>query len=196
MVTPFLPPAALRWFGVRDRRLPARIPPWLDPRYVVRGATSSRPRHLPWRLWSEQQLQGFHGSTVTMEADEACATLNGVTIRRPLADVDFWEFFLSLRAEVKFPDRAPKSLVRSLLRGRVPDEILDRRDKTVFDDHALRQIDYAALEKTLGDRGDGYRMAGVDYTVLRERIRQRQLDLADWVWAKDLARVHAFVSLS
>jgi hypothetical protein len=162
---------------------------------VQRAAAASAPSLPPWQLWRRQQLQGFHGSTVTMEADEVCATLNGVTIRRPLADVDFWEFFLSLRAEVKFPDRAPKSLVRSLLRDRVPDEILDRRHKTVFDDHALRQIDYEALADLLGAEGDGYRVPGVDYRLLHQRIQRRELDLADWVWARDLARIHAFVSL-
>jgi hypothetical protein len=65
----------------------------------------------------------------------------------------------------------------------------------VFDDHALRQIDYAALDDLLGTESNGYRMPGVDYGLLCQRMHRRQLDLADWVWARDLARIHAFASL-
>jgi hypothetical protein len=39
-----------------------------------------------------------------MEAGEICATLAGVTVGRPFADIDLWEFFLSLPAEIKYPD--------------------------------------------------------------------------------------------
>ena len=37
--------------------------------------------------------------------------MHGVDVRRPFVDVDLWEFFLSLRAEVKFPDTRSKTLV-------------------------------------------------------------------------------------
>ena len=40
------------------------------------------------------------------------------------------------------PDTRRKTLVKRCLRGRVPDAILDRRDKTVFGEHLLTHADY------------------------------------------------------
>ena len=172
---------------------PQRIPEWLDARKV---------NEVPFRAdlvppirsrWTAQQLLPFGGSTITMEADELCAALNQVTVRRPFADIDLWEFFLSLRAETKFPDLGTKTLVRKLLRGKLPDEILDRRDKTVFDDHVMAQIDYPTLRRFL--TAPQYRMKGVNYSLLNRRIERKDFSLIDWFWANDLARIHAFLSL-
>jgi asparagine synthase (glutamine-hydrolysing) len=127
-----------------------------------------------------------------MEADDICQELCGVRRRRPWADVDLWEFFLSLRAEVKFPDTRGKTLVRRLLRGRVPDAILDRRDKTLFDEAVMKRIDYPALRRWLLDPPD--RIPGVDYRELKARLENESLEITDFMWAKDLASVHAFLS--
>ena len=143
--------------------------------------------------WSALQLAAFNGCAVTMEAGDLCAALNGVKVRRPFADVDLWEFFLSLPAEMKFPDLRSKTLVRRLLRGKLPDAILDRRDKTVFDDHIMSRIDYATLRQFLVD--PNHRVAGVDYQRLAARIEQADFQLVDWLWANDLVRIHAFLSL-
>jgi hypothetical protein len=128
-----------------------------------------------------------------MEADEIFADRLGITVRRPFADRDLWEFLLSLRAEVKHPDPLPKSLLRNAMRGRLPDTILWRTDKTVFDEHML---DTAPYDQLLGWVDDSdYRMPGVDYPRLVEHIELRDLSSQDLMWAYDLARVHAFVSL-
>jgi asparagine synthetase B (glutamine-hydrolysing) len=171
---------------------PKRIPDWLDHRKV---------NEIPYRAdllqparerWSALQLVAFEGSTITMEADELCATLNGVTIRRPFTDIDVWEFFLSLPAEVKFPDLAWKTLVRRLLRGKLPDEILDRRNKTIFDDHVMARLDYAVLEQFLAK--PNHHISGVDYRRLQAHVERRDFKLVDWLWANDLVRIHAFLS--
>jgi len=141
--------------------------------------------------WSYEQLGGFEGCTITMEADELCAALAGITVRRPFADIDLWEFFLSLPAELKCPDLRSKSLVRGLLRGRLPDAILDRRDKTVFNDHVMSQIDYWVLQRHLGD--PSHQLPGVDYRRLAQRIEQRNFTRFDWFWAQELTRIHAFL---
>jgi hypothetical protein len=115
----------------------------------------------------------------------------GIRVRRPWADVDLWEFFLSLPAETKFPDARRKALARELLRGRVPDVILDRKGKVVFDDSIMERIDYPALRRWLVD--PPVRVRGVDYELLEKRLADEDFGVWDHIWAKDLAAVHAFV---
>jgi hypothetical protein len=144
------------------------------------------------KRWANVQLSPFSDVGLAMEADDVNQQLCGLVCRRPWADVDLWEFFLSLPAEVKFPDTRGKTLVRRLLRGRVPDPILDRRDKTVFDDSVLASIDYRTLRRWLTD--PRHRLKGVRYDLLRERLDSETLELSEFGWAKDLASVHAFLS--
>ena len=138
------------------------------------------------------QLWGTQGSTITMEADLICGIMAGVTIRRPLADVDLWEFFLSLPGEIKFPVLQWKALARRSLRGVIPDEILDRPKKTVFNDHMMQQIDYPTLRRLLVS--PAYRVPGVNYERLAERLQREDLGFLDWVRVKELARCHAFLN--
>jgi asparagine synthase (glutamine-hydrolysing) len=179
----------LHW---RKLDAPQRIPDWLDVRKVnevpFRGdlLPPSRER------WRRLQLAGTAGATISIEADETCAAFSGVTIRRPLADIDLWEFFLSLRAEVKCPDLRFKSLARGMLRGILPDEILDRKRKTLFNDHVMTQVDYPTLKRLLVN--PRHRLPAVDYTRLAQRIEQQDMNRFDWFWAKDLAWIHAFLN--
>ena len=114
-------------------------------------------------------------------------------VRRPWADVDLWEFFLSLRAETKFPDERRKGLAsRNLLRGRIPDAIVDRKGKTVFNDSIMERIDYAALRRWLVDPPCGWRGR---LRALGKASGRRGLRMRDLMWARDLAAIHAFVSL-
>jgi len=112
-------------------------------------------------------------------------------VRRPFVDVDLWEFFLSLRAEVKFPDTRRKTLVRRSLRGRLPDELLDRRDKTVFGEHLLTHADYDLMRRYLVD--PKHRIGGVDYARLAQRLEQGGFTLWEYCWARDLTSAHAFL---
>jgi asparagine synthase (glutamine-hydrolysing) len=179
------PAVALRW---RLRR--AGIPAWLDRRRVNAAAARSI---VPGReRWRKVQLGAFQGPGISVEADAVCQEVTGVRNRRPWADIDLWEFFLSLPAEVKFPDRGRKTLVRRLLRGRVPAVILDRQDKTLFDESIMAHIDYPTLRRWL--IRPHHRVAGVRYDILEHRLEQGRMDLAEFVWAKDLAAVHAFLS--
>jgi hypothetical protein len=38
-------------------------------------------------------------------------------------------------------------------------------------------------------------MPGVDYGLLHDRIVGQEMDVAEFIWAKDLAATHAFLSL-
>ena len=193
LLLPFVPGRLANWY-LRARHLnrPRFAPDWIEPRKFdeVPGRFDLLP---PSRSrWSALQLLAFQGSTITLEADEVCARLNGVTVRYPFADVDLWEFFLSLPAEHKFPDLRSKTLMRRLLGGRVPNAVLQRRDKTAFDDHVSAQMDYPTLRRFLIAPRHG--IDGVDYRRLAERLERADFGLFDWVWAKDLALIHAFLS--
>jgi asparagine synthase (glutamine-hydrolysing) len=189
----FVPGRWANWY-LHWRRLdaPQRIPDWLDARHVNKVPYRSDLLPRGRERWRDVQLAGTKGSTITMEADEICGARAGVTVRRPFADIDLWEFFLGLPAEVKFPDLRFKTLLRRLLRGTVPDAILDRRRKTVFDDHVMTQVDYPTLQRLLVE--PRYRMRGVDYQRLASRVERRDFNRFDWMWAQDLARVHAFLN--
>lgn len=187
LANPFVPTrvSAHRWARSRTD-----VPMWLDRRRVNERAVKSI---VPAReRWAKVQLSPFSGVGLTMEAEDVCQQVCGLVCRRPWADVDLWEFFLSLPAEVKFPDVRGKTLVRGLLRGRVADRILDRRDKTYFDDSVRANIDYPALRRWLSD--PPHRLKGVRYDLLRERLDSENLELSEFGWAKDLASVHAFLS--
>jgi hypothetical protein len=145
------------------------------------------------RRWHDQQLKGFIGPGLTIEADEILQSIHGVQMRRPWADVDLWEFFLTIPAEVKFPDNAAKTLIRRLLRGKVPDVILDRKEKTLFTEFTMARVNYPALRRWLVQ--PKFRMPDVDYERLALRLQQEDLDPLDFRWAKDLAAIHAFLDL-
>ncbi len=166
---------------------PASVPAWIDrSRLVPDDPVSARER------WRDSQLTGFVGPGISLEAEEVCQQVCGVRSRKPWTDIDLWEFFLSLPAEMKFPDLRAKGLVRDLLRGRVPDEILDRRDKTVFDAAAMADVDYAALRGLLID--SPHRISGVDYRRLAAALDAERLTPIEYRWARNLANVHAFLS--
>jgi asparagine synthetase B (glutamine-hydrolysing) len=189
LATPMVP---ARLAPLASRRLGRRpLPDWLDPAEVDREQYRADLEVPVRRRWLDQQLLAFPGAGVSIEADELVADLHGVDVRRPFADVDLWEFFLSLPAERKFPDSGSKALVKRLTRGRVPDEILDRRDKTVFNEHVLAHVDYELLRRLLST--PGHRLAGVRYERLGERLQAEDLGPVDLFWVRDLASVHAFL---
>jgi asparagine synthase (glutamine-hydrolysing) len=183
-----LEPRALT--AARWRRRSVGAPSWIDGRKAAEVAGSSAEP--AWRRWQAVQLSPFVGPGLTTEAEEICQAVTGVRSRKPWADIDLWELFLSLPAEMKFPDHRSKTLVKRLLRGRIPDEILDRRDKTVFDDSLMANIDYPTLRRWLVAAPE-VRLDGIDYAALRERLDQEKLELPELLWARNLAAVHAFL---
>ena len=192
-LTALVPGRLANWYFSRRGPAPGQeTPDWLE-RPKARRSTPRRDFiPSPRERWRDLQLWGTTGSTITMEADAICGFMAGVTIRRPLADVDLWEFFLSLPPEVKFPVLEWKALARRALRGVVPDEILDRPKKTLFNDHVTRQIDYAALRRLVVS--PSYRIPGVNYERLAARIERQDFGFMDWIRARELARCHAFLN--
>lgn len=187
----FLP----RWaMAAHVRRNPLlAMPDWLD----ARKASVGRARHaLPGRrYWPISQLAAFgDGSSLTLEASSIIQARDRVRIRQPWADVDLWEFFLSLPAEVKFPEPQVKALVRKLLRGKVPDMIVDRQDKPVLNEwFEATSLDYESLRRWL--HSPKHRVLGIDYDRLAQHLEREDMDLAGYIWAKDLAAMQSFLSL-
>jgi asparagine synthase (glutamine-hydrolysing) len=188
-LTAALAPVALHAARLRQNRV--GVPGWVDVRKAREAAADSLVG--PRRRWAKLQISPLLAVTASLEAEEVCQAVCGVRARRPWSDVDLWEFFLSLPAEVKFPGTRSKSLLRRLLRPRLPAEILDRRDKTVFDESMLANIDYSTLRRLLVD--PEHRIGGVDYELLGEHLRRQDLDIVDYTWAMKLAAIHAFLSV-
>ncbi|HSK15141.1 MAG TPA: asparagine synthase-related protein [Gaiellaceae bacterium] len=173
------------------RNPPGFLPPWIDlARIGARDAGHALPAR---RRWISAQLP-FFGADPIGEADVYSHALYGIRARRPWADVDVWEFFLGLPAEHKFPDYRIKGFVRNAFRGVVPDEILDRRDKTYIDRWFQEMaFDYPAVRHWVSR--DGFRIRGVDYERLRAELEREEMPLPHYLWARDLACVHAFIDL-
>lgn len=147
------------------------------------------------RRWSQTQLHFAIGPTITgVEIASLCAAHTGVRFRWPLADLDLWEFFLSLPAHDKFPGDAPKSLIRRVMRGRLPDAILDRRDKTTFGEDVRQRADYGELRRWTIE--SDFRLEGVDYGLLAERLADEDMPMYELSQASTLASIHAFVEIS
>lgn len=193
LVLSLSPPALATRYKRRYRRDWRGTPAWIDSD-AVRGI-GERPdlAHPARRRWLVSQVRatGQGHASSTLEADEICASYCGVQIRRPFADVDLWEFFLSMRAEIKFPTRTSKILIRRAVDGLLPDEIVWRRDKTAFDRHVLATAEWPELRRWI--LGSEHRIAGIDYGVLAERLSGEDMDVMELRWTRDLARVHAFL---
>jgi asparagine synthase (glutamine-hydrolysing) len=174
------------------RRWRPRFPAtdWIEHRRILRAVQSESVS--PWERWRRQQLAAFRGPGITLEAYQTYQEAAGVRVRNPWGDIDLWEFFLSIPAEQKFPTVQGKYLVRTLMRGRLPDVILDRRDKTVLDEFVVAGFDYPSLRRWL--QQPEYRMAGVDYTALCRHLEAEDLTTFGYLWAKDLAGIHAFLA--
>lgn len=187
-----LAPAPLRRMVMHRRaaRFVLPTPPWVGEARVRQHRRMSADGDQG--RWAHLQLSAFAGPGLSVEADNVIQAVAGVSARQPFGDIDLWNFFLSLPAQLKFPNQEGKGLLRQLMRGRVPDEILDRRSKTVFGTATLGRLDYAVLQRWLVD--PEVRVPGIDYSLLAEALAARNLDLAGVMWAKDLASAHAFLS--
>jgi hypothetical protein len=166
-------------------------PAWLDGHHL--NAVNAENLVSPWDRYRWEQVGFFLGPPIGAEADATVQAVCGVRNRRPWVDVDLAEFFISLPAEVKFPDFRFKTFAKRLLRGRVPDEILDRRDKTYFNARLMGTVDWESLRRWLVE--PSYRLPGVDYGLLADKIERREFTIGDFKWAVDLAKTHAFMSL-
>jgi len=182
-------PRGVEALYLRHSRGGIPVPEWMDEQRLRNRESrfATRPR----RRWPEDQIALLKGATLHEEADETVETACGIRVRRPFGDVDLWEFFLGLPAEVKYPDARRKGLLRKLLQSRVPASILERADKTVFDEAMMARADYGALRRWLVD--PPVRLRGIDYGALAAHVEREDLDLNGLLWAQNLASIQAWL---
>ena len=185
------------WAGEAYTRRFRRAP---DPAtWLVRSFMTGLDRHWamerrPGRRWADIQLFFATGpSYAGLEIAAVMGDVAGVRTRRPLADRDVWEFFLSLPPETKFPDAHTKSLVRMILDGRAPREVVWRTDKTVFNEDSLSRAEYPFLFERLSD---GFRLPGVKYQELIRSLEHGSMTMWELSMARNLASIHSFVAVS
>jgi asparagine synthase (glutamine-hydrolysing) len=168
------------------------LPPWVStsalPWFTDRGRIPSVGDR--WPTIQLQPIMGDHA--VSFDDVDIASSLPGIAVRHPLVDRDLWEFALSLRAEVKYPTLQPKALMRMAMDGLLPPEIVERRNKTYFDEAGLEKIDRKDLARWIST--GAHRFDGVDYQVLRQRLESGDMNLNELDWAKNLARCHAFLA--
>lgn len=188
-----LAPTALMTAWVnRSPKRPRDLPGWIDYDRLMAARVGTPPWQLGRRQrWPEMQVSILKGPGIAFEASEICAAVCGVDSRRPFADVDLWEFVLSLPAEVKFPNHRTKPLLRRAMRGVLPDRLIDRKDKTLFNEYHLDRADYPKLRRLLVET-PRY-LEGIDYDRLREDLMAEDMNVMELQWARDVARVHAFL---
>jgi asparagine synthase (glutamine-hydrolysing) len=185
----FMTPRMRRaWARLRPAAI--QVPEWVDESRLrrVEGRWATRARD----MWRGYQTAIFSGPDHAAEAEDVVEAVTGMTVRRPFADLDLVEFFLSLPAEQKFPDTHFKSLLRSFLRGRLPDAMLDRPRKAVFNDAVMARADHSRLRELLID--PPHRLGGIDYELLRDRLEAGDLEIGEYERAKNLAAVHAYLA--
>jgi len=176
---------------IRGPARAAGLPPWIDEGRLARAEIAVlQPAR---RRWISSQLAGLSGPGITNEVDEVCQEVSGIMSRRPWVDVDLFEFFFSLAPEIKYQGGRRKDLVRILMRGRVPDSILDRPTKTLFNASIMARVRYDELRRWLLD--PPVHVRGVRYDLLADRLQAEDMSLMEYQWAKDLACVHAFLAL-
>lgn len=174
------------------RRLTSNPTIVMRPEWITHGPRPEQYADVPLReRWRRDQLSFFGGAAVLLETHDTIQSWSGIRVRQPWADLDLWEFFLGLQAEVKHSYPRSKGLLREMLRGRVPDYILDRRDKTVFDDNLKSKMDRAALGRWLVD--PSHRLPWINYALLAQAIDKPDLSIREFMWMKDLAAVQAFL---
>jgi hypothetical protein len=167
---------------------------WLDRSFMPGLDKRWDLERSPRRRWADIQLFFATGPSFPgLEAATIMGDAAGVRTRRPLADRKVWEFFLSLPPETKFPDAHTKSLIRLMLDGRAPSEVVWRTDKTVFDEDSLGRAEYAYLIERLSD---GFRLPGVDYAELLGRLESGSMSMWELSMARTLVSIHAFVAVA
>ncbi|MDP2331897.1 MAG: asparagine synthase-related protein [Reyranella sp.] len=125
--------ATFRRYAGRRRAIegPLAVPPWLDRALVrrvdleerLRGVGAARePRH-PWHPQAVASFNDPIWSAVFADLDHE-ETLAPLVWRHPFLDLRVLEFMLSMPP---VPWAREKLLLRQAMRGRLPDQVLDRR---------------------------------------------------------------------
>lgn len=188
---------------LRTRVHAARVPQWIDAAWFAdRGVTASPPLRDPGpdlRAHLVQSVQTSLRSLLRYEDRNSMAF--SVESRVPFLTTSFAELVLSLPEDYLIaPDGTRKAVLRTAMRGVVPDVILDRRDKIGFQTPesgliagagawAAKVLRSDTAERTTGIRREDAKRAAVS---IESGTRDESIPLWRWLnvirWA-DLFQV-------
>ncbi len=129
----------------RRPRTPPRPPGWISPEFGLAAEVLARPAPPPDVAFpSRLQQQVWDNLTNpllvrTLDTLEAWAAAAGLTIRFPFLDRGLAEFVLAVPYQSRSPGSLRKCLLRKSMAGRLPDAVMFRRRKVVFDSY-VRQV--------------------------------------------------------
>jgi len=186
----------LRAYLPRWRPAGRSAAPWLGPAgrrhwQRVHGEAMRRDRGYPPLLPARRDRLRFLTDARISELIGALARhagRHGIALRHPLLDPRLFAFALSLPAEQSFSAGAEKAILRRAMRGELPDELLDRRDKVfpfaIFH-RGLREREVERVRALLTDmRAADAEL--VDPSVLAaayERYRRGESDGGGLLWS-------------
>lgn len=192
LLSGLVPPSVALAYARRFRTAPDPAP-WLDRSFMPGLDRNWALERSARRRWPEIQLFFATGPSYPgLEIATVMGDVAGVRTRRPLVDRQLWELFLSLPPEVKFPSFETKALVRRVLDGRAPDEVVWRTDKTVFDEDSRVRSETGFLVERMKD---GFQLPGVYYPVLLDRLENGEVTTWELSMARTLASIHAFIEV-
>lgn len=131
-------PTSLHSAGRRMARAQEQVPPWLNHDWVAARDVVVRP---PWRSHGPHYLKALLARTIDetslpalLRYEDSNSMAHSVESRVPFLTPALAEFILSLPEHYLLEaDGTSKAVFRIAMRGIVPDEVLDRRDKIGFE---------------------------------------------------------------
>jgi asparagine synthase (glutamine-hydrolysing) len=124
-------------------------------------------------------VRGYLQEDILVKVDRA-SMASSLEVRSPFLDPEVVDFALALPPELRLRGRVGKYLLRVLMRGRIPDEVLDRR-KVGFG-VPLNQWLRGPLKDLVGDRLDPDRLRAqglFDHDAVRDMVDQHLAGGAD-----------------
>lgn len=135
-----------------------------DERQKGNGGTSHA------RAIYQQSRRGYH--VQCMEWNARLAAMHGLEIAFPYLDCDLLQFLMAIPGDIQSHEGVPRGLMRMAMRGRVPDSIVNRRNKGEFTLLANQSIenDFSRISDILGPTSMSVRLGYVDGPVLWKHL--------------------------
>jgi asparagine synthase (glutamine-hydrolysing) len=166
---------------------------WLDEGWFAERGVAPRRAHKPrTRLMLQEQLYETLTETslpMLLRYEDRNSMAHSIESRVPFLTTGLAEFVLALPEEhIVAPDGTSKSVFRRAMRGIVPDEILDRRDKIGFATPERRWMETLRpwVERVLGGEAAA-RIPGLNIETVKQQwaamLAGRQaFDFRVWRW--------------
>lgn len=149
VLTPLVPPSMRRsWRASRGNRVPDRLPPWLDgTRMEACGLATALDFPDEPAIWGGNKRASLFWSSYLAEVlpatswwERHAGLPHGIESRSPLWDLRVIEFCLRTPEWVHRKGGRTKVLLREIMRERLPDEVVQREGKGLYNELMVRGI--------------------------------------------------------